>query len=107
MKEHNGKSHTRIFRISLNEPQLVEDGVPIVIAVDQDDVNRLDARKGLKAQLLMKDERLAVFLLPLRDVESRQRIDDMSHCAMRFAIVENPSSVGALVGADLDDYARL
>ena len=82
--------------MSRDQPQLAEDGVPVVIAVDEHGIVRLDLRQGGQDQCAMKDETASMLPSPGGLVEAGGWIDDMDYGPCSRANVSSRSVVSPL-----------
>ena len=88
------------------QAQLVEDRVPVVVAVQQHDVGIRDPIQRHQAALLVVDERHAVVATQLADVQLRPRVDRVHDRAVLDGVGQQPARRGSLADPHLDDRAR-
>ena len=105
MHHEHGQRHARLLRRGAQHLQLVVDGVPVVVAVDE---RRVDGREGgqhVVADVPVEDVSAGELLLVLGWVELGRGVDDMQ-LRVRSEMVEHERSRLAAQRADLDDPRR-
>ena len=107
VQEDEGKGVPVLPRGSGDELQLVGDGVPVVVAIDEDRVRGADLRQGVEAALLVKVESGRESPLPRGKIELWMRIDRMKRPVVAIAIGEQVLGIATELRADLDDHAGL
>jgi hypothetical protein len=88
--------------------ELAVDRVPVVIAVDHDEVRVADLRQGIETQCAVEDEPVAVVRLELVKVERRlrRRIDPVHDAVVRSGPLEHLRRGPSEGDANLDENAR-
>ena len=79
----------------LDQLELVIDREPVVVPVDQGNVDVMDVREGFKASRLMKDQMRAVALAPPVNVDLRPGIDGVQNRVRRPRSTRGPSRSAA------------
>jgi hypothetical protein len=87
------------------EPELVADRVPVVVAVDEGHVHRRQVTEDVEAQGLVEDVLPREPALVLRGIEARHRVDDVQ-LDVGTQLAEHQLGVLAAEGPDLDHPAR-
>ena len=106
MKEDEGKAATTLGGLP-EDLELVEDRVPVVVAVDEHDVGRFDRSEGIEADGTMEHEVFRILLQPFVHVVFGEGVDHVNDGVGSLAVLEEIAGVEALVRADLNDHVGL
>jgi hypothetical protein len=98
--------HRPLLAVLIEELKLVENGVPVVIAVDQDGAGIRDRGKRIEARSTMHDKRIRVISFHLLDVKRWPRVDYMEDRTVLLGPANEKPRVASRGGTHFNDRFR-
>jgi hypothetical protein len=95
--------HRPLFAVLIEKLKLVENRVPVVIAVDQDDAGIRNRGKRIEARSTMHDKRIRVISFHLLDVKRRPGVDYMQDCIALLCPANEKLRVATRRGTHFND----
>ena len=92
-----------LLAVLIEDLKLVENGVPVVIAVDQHGVRIRDRAKRIEALSKVHDKRIRVISFHLLDVKSGPGVDYMQDRTVRLCPANEKLRVASRGGTHFDD----
>src|SRR3989344_1175660 len=89
-----------------DQEKFVEDGVPVVVSVDEDEIIRRDLIECIEAEFFMEYKCISMCFLQCSDIALWLRINGVEDCTGFFAILQNFLRMEPLSDANFDDHAR-
>ena len=104
--QDDGRIAPVLERATLERAQLVEDRVPVVVSVDQGQIDVRDLLEHVEAPRAVEAQVLAVLGEKPVDAQSRVGVDGVQQRPVVLCPGEQGDRDGADVGSDLDDHPR-
>ncbi len=104
--EKNDREALLFFCFFLNEKELMVDGVPIMVSINENHVVRFDAIEGIEAEIPIERKMFPVGLLHLFNIAMWFRVNGVEDDVGLFAVLEKFFCMESLINANFDDHAR-